>query len=307
MRTIDAILYDILATKRPTNNPKQNLEFVTALLDNHGIVHDVDIYGNVIVDNGGVTCFTSHTDTVDNKLGTNALVIDKQGMISVKGGGILGADCGSGMYIMIKMIQANVHGLYVFFATEEQGRIGSSAFSMPKRIKHCVSFDRKGTNNLITHQMGERGCSESFAHAFIDKFGLPFVEDPTGSFTDSYSFFDVVPECINLSVGYYDQHSKQERQDLAFLERMVDACIAMPWHELPADRVPVPAYETDYYGLSTRSKYLSEDDLIEDFVYDNPTLVATLLMEYGLTYNDLLQYKQEMETYASDKTYPYPV
>lgn len=301
----------ILETKRPTNNPQQNLAVITGLLKQQGASYVVDAFNNVTVDLGGVTCFTSHTDTVDNKLGTNTLNIDTKGIITVKGGGVLGADCGSGMYIMLRMIAAQVQGLYVFFATEEMGRIGSSAYTMPDHIKHCVSFDRKGTDNLITHQMGELGCSDAFADAFIAAFDLPYKKDPTGSFTDSYSFFGKVSECINLSVGYYDQHSKNERQDLPFLEKLVDACIAMDWSALPAERDPtiLPTYDYDdvwglkYYNKAnwTSSPSARNDAFeIEDFVYENPWVVAELLQEYGITRADLDAYKAEYDSYVGD-------
>jgi len=169
---MNPILKTILETKRPTNNPQQNLAVTTTLLKELRVSYVVDEHNNVAVDLGGVTCFTAHTDTVDNKLGTNLLAI-KNNNVSVVGGGVLGADCGSGMYVMIRMIQVQVPGLYVFFATEEQGRIGSSAYTMPTHIKHCVSFDRKGTDNLITHQMSERGCSDAFADAFTHR--LPHI------------------------------------------------------------------------------------------------------------------------------------
>ena len=176
---MNQILQDILSTKRPTNNPDYCLAYATKLLSNLGIHHTIDEHKNITVDLGGTTCFTAHTDTVDNKLGKNILHI-KDNIVRVKDGGILGADCGSGMYLLIRMIQAKTPALYVFFSTEEQGRIGSSRYRMPEHITKCVSFDRKGTNNLITHQMGERGCSELFADAFIDAFGLPYVNDQIG-------------------------------------------------------------------------------------------------------------------------------
>lgn len=301
---MNPILKTILETKRPTNNPQQNLAVTTTLLKELRVSYVVDEHNNVTVDLGGVTCFTAHTDTVDNKLGTNILTI-KYNNVSVIGGGVLGADCGSGMYVMIRMIQVQVPGLYVFFATEEQGRIGSSAYTMPKHIKHCVSFDRKGTDNLITHQMSERGCSDAFADAFIESFALPYKKDPTGSFTDSYSFFETVPECINLSVGYYDQHTKNERQDLSFLELLVDACIAMDWAALPAERDPKKVefdYDDKWYGGGSVKwggiPARNESNDIEDFVYDNPWVVSELLQEYGLTLADLHQYKNEYDSYV---------
>jgi len=36
-------------------------------------------------------------------------------------------------------------------------------------------------------------------------------------------FADIIPECTNLSVGYFDQHSVKERQDIKFLEDLANA------------------------------------------------------------------------------------
>lgn len=329
---LNKILREILSTKRPTKDVVQNVKFATELLRKHGIKYHYDKHGNLSVKIGtAATCFTAHTDTVDNKTGFNELEITPEGFVQVKDGGVLGADDGSGMYILIRMIRAKKPGLYVFFSSEEQGRIGSDAYEMPDYIKRCVSFDRKGTDNLITHQMSERGCSEAFADAFIAAFGLPYVKDPTGSFTDSYSFFDTVPECINLSVGYYNQHSKNESQDIGFLEQLVDACIAMDWEALPIERDPTKkvydAYGDDdwWYGgrygnylqkhrqaltTTTPSKTAAlthshqDDELPEtlsfeelereemiEFCEENPEIVAEVLEEYGITVSDLLRYK----------------
>ena len=309
MTSINSILFSLLNTKRPTNNAGFCLTYTQGLLRQNGIEYTTDAHMNVTVDLGGTTCFTAHQDTVDNKLGVNELVIDEYGLLSVKDGGVLGADCGSGMYIMIRMILAGKAGLYVFFSTEEQGRIGSSAYTMPDTITKCISFDRKGTDNLITHQMGERGCSDAFADAFIAAFDLPYKKDPTGSFTDSYSFFDKVPECINMSVGYYNQHTKNESQDVPFLESLVNACIALDWDALPVERDPsVTEWEDDDWDwykpkgnkkFKYNSQYYGKYDpvikSVDDFVYDYPWVVADLLEVYGVTLADLQEHKDYLE------------
>jgi hypothetical protein len=267
------LLLDILATKRPTSDPVACHKYLTKILKKEKIKHTTDLHRNVTVRIGeSDTCFTSHTDTVDRKTGKNVLAFSK-GFITVAGGGVLGADCGSGIYLMIRMIKANKPGLYVFFAQEEIGRVGSQLYVMPKNIKKVVSFDRKGTDNLITHQMGERGCSKEFAQAFVDTFSLPFKQDDSGVFTDSYSFFETVPECINLSVGYEFQHTKMEMQDADFLEKLVDACIEMDWEALPAVRDPLA------------NNFWLQD--IEQYVYDNPETVAEYLVALGITAEDI--------------------
>ena len=116
-----------------------------------------------------------------------------------------------------------------------------------------------------------------------------FRSDPTGSFTDSYSFFDTVSECVNLSVGYYSQHSKDEHQDLNFLEALVDACITMDWEALPVARDPDAFTPVELFG---RNMYppAYEDSLL-DFVYDHPYVVADLLDQWGITLRDLEEHK----------------
>jgi hypothetical protein len=311
---MENILHAILADKRPTNNPEHCFNFTTALLDTLNISHVGDIHGNITVDRGGDTCFTSHTDTVNNKLGENTLVLDSKGLVRVEGGGVLGADDGAGMYVMTRMILAGKSGLYVFFATEEQGRLGSSNYAMPEHIKKCVSFDRKGYDNLITHQMSEEGCSVAFADAFIAQFDLPYKKDPTGSFTDSYTFFESVSECINLSVGYFDQHTKNESLDVVFLEKLVDACISMDWESLPTKRDPeVYRFTVDYkygsdksygdwgnYSYNYKGKHALFNESMEDYVYDHPEIVAAYLEDIGVEISELKIYGRAFEQCYSD-------
>lgn len=278
---MNPILHRILSTKRPTNNPEFCASFMSTLLVDLGIEFTEDKHHNFTVQVGNSTSmFTAHTDTVDKVLGTNLLTVDNDGVITVNGGGILGADCGSGIYIMLEMIRAEVPGIYVFFSQEEKGRIGSSFYTLPKKgITRCISFDRAGTQDLITHQMGEAGCSKQFAEYFEQNFPLIYYSDPTGVYTDSYTFFDVIPECINLSVGYYNQHSKFECQDEHFLESLVDACIEFNWELLPVHRDP-----------SKTTAYTATSESLVDFCERFPEVAAAVLHSYGITLDDMVSY-----------------
>ena len=279
---IPELLRTILATKRPTNNPSFNYNFTCKLLRDLLIYHHCDEHYNisVIIGDKPNTMFTAHTDTVDRTLGENNLEIENS-YIFANPPSVLGADCGAGMYILIQMILANKPGLYVFFSQEEQGGIGSQQYQLPyKGITKCISFDRKGTDSLITHQMGEQGCSKEFAEYFTQNFPLPFKEDPTGVFTDSYTFFDSIPECVNLSVGYYQEHTKYEYLDLDFVLAMSQACIEFDWGKLPVgertDEIPI---------------YPNID--LEDFCWRHPDIVAAVLIDYGITIKDLEDYYYE--------------
>jgi len=299
----------ILETKRPTKYHGEVAEWMANLLTSLMIPYVRDMHNNFTVIVGqSTTAFTAHTDTVDNKLGKNKLLISN-GTVRVEGGGVLGADCGTGIYILLRMIMNDVPGRYVFFAQEEVGRVGSTAYTMPKEINRVISFDRKETDNLITHQMGEPGCSEEFAKAFITEFQLPYKRDPTGCFTDSYTFFETHAECVNLSVGYYHQHSSKEYQDVDFAEQLIKACVVMPWEDLPTHRVPEPydyrgynsygGYYANQYKPSSKSVYEEED--MEDYCYMNYNTVAAYLEDHGVTVKDIEDHAAYVEWHNEEE------
>lgn len=162
----------------------------------------------------------------------------------------LGADCTVGIWIQLQMIRAQVPGVYVVHAKEEIGRKGAEF--IVKKHKECIeakkpspyywidlmdiamSFDRKGFNEIITHQSGKTRCaSDEFADSLSDLLsshlvsnGYPnLIKSDKGSFTDSYSYKDLIPECINLCVGYDAQHTARESQDVRFAYHLAQALI----------------------------------------------------------------------------------
>lgn len=244
----------------------------------------VDAYGNLFVTIGEGTpnvAFTAHTDTVHGyqeslKSTTQTLVLTDAGrMVETTDGGCLGADDGTGVWILLNLIRAGIPGLYCFFRDEEIGRAGSefSLKNCPERytsIDIMVSFDRAGTTDIITHQMGERCCSEDFANALADAVGnKQLAPDPTGSFTDSATFVGVIPECTNMSVGYDAQHTSAESQDLTFVTWLVNRLIQVDWAQLPVVREP---------GVDSDSDISLEDASLVAATL--PTELVTMLRDY---------------------------
>jgi len=113
--------------------------------------------------------------------------------------------------------------------------------------------------------------------------GLDYNLDTGGSFTDSNEYKENVPECTNISVGYFKQHTSQESQDLVFMDKLADACINADWSKLVIDRDPYMV-ET----LWQTPSYFSDLDL-EQIVAERPKSVALLLQSYGYTANELLR------------------
>ena len=219
-----------------------------------------DGFGNYYIEIGDnpSTMFTCHLDTADRKQMKVKHVIDGD-IIKTDGTSILGADDKAGMVVLLYMIENKVPGLYYFFIGEERGCVGSSRLSkkwsnseFSKYITKCVSFDRRGTDSVITEQFYGICCSYKFAMELSDQLNniektFNYKPDPTGIYTDSAQFTGLIPECTNISVGYYSEHTTSERQDIRHLEKLCKSVIKVDWDSLPILRKPsIDDFDDDF-------------------------------------------------------------
>jgi hypothetical protein len=233
------------------------------------------------------TVFSCHTDTV-HRTGVlqNVLICPKDLVFRTDSGQCLGADDGSGIWLMWELIKARVKGLYVFHRAEEVGGQGSAymaeslGFFKDGHYDKCIAFDRKADKSIITHQACARSCSDEFAEDLGKKLGMGHKTDNTGSFTDSASYTDYIAECTNMSVGYYGAHSARETQDIEYIFPFRDALIKIDWENLVIHRTPGEKEysSTGYYGYGTGKKKppkrvreeIDWDDW-DDYYWDNQT------------------------------------
>src|ERR1035437_6320179 len=152
------------------------------------------------------TLFTCH---LDNYCKTKEKVnhVIKDNFIGTDRTTVLGGDNKAGVTAILYMISKNVPGFYYFFIGEEPilsgGCWGSSQLlkSDPKLLKsfdRAVAFDRKKRGSIITRQMAQECCSNEFADALIAEFskqGIKMQKDPTGYYTDTGNFIELIPEC----------------------------------------------------------------------------------------------------------------
>lgn len=242
-RDVRATFLSLVTKTYPHGHEEEVLKFLPNL--------QKDECGNYykIIGSNPKTMFTSHLDTADRaqkvtKLysieedGNEYIVTDEQS--------ILGADDKSGVTVMLYMISHNIPGLYYFFIGEERGGIGSNQLSAIfdkvdylQKIERCVSFDRRNYHSVITSQLGRVCCSNEFATALCKQYnshGLELSLDPTGIYTDSASFIDDIRECTNISVGYFNEHTGKEYQNITYLKSLCEASIKINWNSLPTVR-----------------------------------------------------------------------
>ena len=205
---------------------------------------EADEYGNFVYTIGeSRTMFTAHLDDASWGRGDKKVkhVIDGK-FIRTNGKNILGADDKAGVTLLMYMINKGVKGTYYFFLGEESGMVGAKGIINIKRqwfkdsFDRCISFDRRAYGSIISRQMGRQCCSMEFVNALKKQYesnGLPHRNDPGGTFTDSASFINIIPECSNISVGYFREHSYSESQDIEYLEKLCEASSKVKWEELP--------------------------------------------------------------------------
>ena len=272
-------LIEMLSYKRPHESEGEKAwvkKFITDVYFPHE-EHE----GNVVIvtDPSSKTLFSAHTDTVHWEDGPNDARYDDGLMIAYKDDNTpLGADDGSGVWLLLEMIDANVPGTYIFHRGEEKGGIGSrwmreNRKDFLKKFDRAIAFDRRGTDDIITHQGGAECCSQEFAVALGHALNtgshmLKYKPCSSGVFTDTKNYIGLIAECTNLSVGYDREHSPNETQDVEFLLHLRERAVAIDWESLPVKREPkepvYPSYGRGYSrgGVGHRSWM---DDFYDDF------------------------------------------
>lgn len=268
------LLLDVLSYRRE-HGSKGELAFINKYMDQFEVLKDPD--GEVLAfycDNrskGQRLMFVSHIDTVHHSNPSRikqSIIHDKEFDIIYcdKKEDCLGADDGSGVSLMLEMIKADIKGFYLFTRGEEKGCIGSKGLvqyhsNLLSEFDHAIQFDRKDTNSIITHQMNFRSCSDSFGSKLVsilnhsNKFNL----DKNGVYTDTAEFISIIPECTNISIGYFNQHTNSEYQDYSFYKEFRDHVLSIKWHEvsIPVERIP-QSMETYYFADDVRTMNFEE-------------------------------------------------
>jgi hypothetical protein len=326
-------LRSMLAYKRPHGDPTER-EFTSRFLTPYNPDVFVDDKGETlafVVKRGDTTAnpvlWSCHVDTVHRSGGYQTVVHDKQsGYLQKDDGFPLGADDGAGVFLLLEMIDAGVPGTYIFHRGEECGGVGSRGMAKHhtqwlRQFRWAIAFDRRGTEDIITHQAAGQTASTAFAQGLAlalngGEQNLSYAPCSRGIFTDTANYADIIPECSNVSVGYDNEHTKDEVLDYWHLtllrHRLIvafrDGCA------LPVDRDPTKEWRYQYdnygfgkgytsYGYGKSSKathYITNDgklaeltlprdaheisnmrvsDLVNAVTYADPEEIAELLLD----------------------------
>lgn len=255
----------------------------------------VDGAGNLHVDLRGASnsrsLFVAHTDSVHREDGRQ-VVTYKDGQLVTVTGSCLGADDAAGVYVLLRMIEAKVPGYYIFTRGEECGGVGARWLAENMRdllaqFDRAVAFDRRATHSVITHQGMSRCCSDKFAEALSEMLNdadreFMYCPDDTGVYTDTAEFTHIIPECTNLSVGYYKEHTPDEWLDVEHMRRVAKSAVVIDWESLPVGRDPSvvePEYSGGRWGAD--QGYLDDawDMVVDSWVTNDGSLEFVSFMD----------------------------
>ena len=207
--------------------------------------------GNLHVDaritHDNKTLFVAHIDTVHKADGANK--IRKTNGKWFADGAPLGADDGAGVAMLMHLLHSGINAYFIFTQGEECGGIGAKFVAthyadLLAQFDRAIAFDRRGIDSVITHQGWGRCASDAFGSALADALNnadanLMYLPDDTGVYTDTAEFVDIIPECTNISVGYYAEHSDRESLDIYHFISLSQAVLLVDWDNLPTERDPL--------------------------------------------------------------------
>lgn len=160
----------------------------------------------------------AHLDTVHTRPPVNFFYDQEQQVLWSPEG--LGADDRAGIYAIIQIIEAGYRPHIILCKDEEIGGKGANAVVQMfpqypfENLKCLIELDRSGKQDCVFYD-----CDNEDFIKYIEQFG--FKED-IGSFSD-ISIIAPAWEvaAVNLSIGYYNEHSLGEYLKLEHLMRTI--------------------------------------------------------------------------------------
>lgn len=164
-------------------------------------------------------CLLAHVDTVFN-IKPYDFYFDKQrGVLFAPDTG-LGADDRAGIYAILTIINSGFKPSVIFTDGEERGGLGAKALvgALPhcpfKECKALIQLDRQGKNDCVFYD-----CDNEKFEKLINTYGF---KTDIGSFTD---ISVIAPAwgiaAVNLSVGYYWEHTRAEYLNIYELDKTI--------------------------------------------------------------------------------------
>ena len=197
----------------------------------------------------------------------------------------LGADDRAGIFAIVQIVRSGLRPHVILTTDEERGAFGAMALARIKcpfkELKYLIQLDRRGSDDCVFYE-----CDNHEFIDYVEGFGFSLNY---GSFTDISEICPAWMKAgVNLSVGYYNEHSETEilfvGQLLATISKvikMLEAVDTAPeFKYIPS---PAKAFAKQWYvayGMPGDSqvmrcngcnKYFMEEELLPTVMEDKTT------------------------------------
>lgn len=204
MRKFTKEEYDLY--KRISSMTQEQLKVaLIATLNKFGYKYKVVEDGGIIAYGDIPICLVAHLDTVHCAPPCNFYYDREEGVVWSPDG--LGADDRAGIYIILALIKKGYRPHILFCLNEEVGGRGAAIFAAEPcyfdDVRYFIELDRQGMDDCVFYW-----CDNKDFTSYIESFGF---------LTQKGLFSDISVLCpswkiagVNLSVGYFDEHSLAE-------------------------------------------------------------------------------------------------
>lgn len=235
--------------------------------------------GNYIYAKGDLpVLLVAHLDTVFKH--TPKEIIQDQGILYNPSCG-LGADDRAGVYSILQIANItannNMYPHILFTSGEEIGGLGAITASreLYPDVKFIIELDRQGKNDCVFYN-----CDNELFIQYVESFGYTFNY---GSFSDISILCPAWGMAgVNLSIGYYNQHTKNEYLVISEIQdtitKVVDMLANIP--DEPFGYIPGNSKKKKKLKKNNKKpkKYLYSDYEVYDQLDDEEKLYYYYLM-----------------------------
>ena len=255
-----------------------------------GVFFKEDTYGNILITKGEISaedyypCIIAHMDTVHDFVKGYSVNVETEDnytkvwatcsqyqetprLVSGKNQSNLagiGGDDKCGIWIALKLLEELPTLKVIFTVEEESGAVGASNLdsSFFDNVGYLIEGDRKGNSDLITN-IWDDICSREFLSTISNVMEEYQYNETFGMLTDIAAIKEdnINLSAVNVSVGYYNPHSKEEFiiiEDLLTATSFIRDCIEVLGYKKYEHTSTYPKKQESY------AKYYEFDSFIDE-------------------------------------------
>ena len=158
----------------------------------------------------------------------------------------LGADDRAGIFSIVQIVKSGLRPTIILTTDEERGCLGAGKLikdipNPPTELKYIIELDRRGSDDCVFYQ-----CENAEFENYVERFG--FVMN-FGSFSDISVICPAWKIAgVNLSIGYYDEHSYSET---LYVGQMLNTINKVKNMLIDADSSPYFEYKEKSFNWET--------------------------------------------------------